>query len=87
MLISIRRRRFSICTRCRKSSRSSPRKDSSQWTYYESLRDKYSNLTKGVDNKTVVFCGDIGRGRTVPVAGLSFELLPKCQINLRITGS
>ena len=29
------------------------------------LRRKYPNLTLGPDNKTYLFCGDLGRGRTV----------------------
>lgn len=42
----------------------SPR-DSSRWTLFESLRKKYPYLRKGLENKVVVFAGDIGRGRTV----------------------
>jgi len=29
------------------------------------LRRKYPSLTQGVENKTYMFCGDLGRGRTV----------------------
>ena len=29
------------------------------------LRNRYPNLTPGMDAKTYAFCGDIGRGRTV----------------------
>jgi aspartate carbamoyltransferase len=31
----------------------------------ESLKQKYPNLTRGMEQKTYTFCGDIGRGRTV----------------------
>ncbi len=40
-------------------------KDSSKWNRFDELREKYPNLTKGLDNKVYCFCGDIGRGRTV----------------------
>jgi aspartate carbamoyltransferase len=40
-------------------------RDSSHWTRFDELRKKYPGLTKGLDNKTYCFCGDIGRGRTV----------------------
>jgi len=33
---------------------------------------KYPNLTPGMDNKTYAFCGDIGRGRTVPNVRMFF---------------
>ncbi|MFZ1220260.1 MAG: hypothetical protein WAO00_13275 [Chthoniobacterales bacterium] len=42
----------------------SPR-DSSQWTLFDSLHKKHPDLRKGLDGKTYVFSGDIGRGRTV----------------------
>lgn len=32
---------------------------------FETLREKYPKLTTGPGHKTYVFCGDIGRGRTV----------------------
>lgn len=41
------------------------RHDSSKYSRFELLRDKYPKLTKGLDHKTYGFCGDIGRGRTV----------------------
>lgn len=40
-------------------------KDSSQWTYFDSLQSKFPKLRKGIDGKCFVFCGDIGRGRTI----------------------
>jgi aspartate carbamoyltransferase len=40
-------------------------KDSSKWTRFDELKEQYPDLTKGLDNKTYCFCGDIGRGRTV----------------------
>jgi aspartate carbamoyltransferase len=40
-------------------------KDSSKWSRFDELRQKYPDLTKGLSNKTYCFCGDIGRGRTV----------------------
>lgn len=40
-------------------------KDSSQGTLYEQLRGQYPDLSKGLDGKTIGFCGDIRRGRTV----------------------
>ena len=40
-------------------------KDSSKWSLFEGLRRKYPDLRKGLENKTFVFAGDIGRGRTV----------------------
>ena len=41
------------------------KKDSSRRRRFDEVRRKYKNLTKGLDNKTYCFCGDIGRGRTV----------------------
>jgi aspartate carbamoyltransferase catalytic subunit len=41
------------------------KKDSSRRRRFDELRRKYPTLTKGLDNKTFCFCGDIGRGRTV----------------------
>lgn len=40
-------------------------KDSSRWNRFDELRDRYPELTRGLDNKVYCFCGDIGRGRTV----------------------
>jgi aspartate carbamoyltransferase len=40
-------------------------KDSSKWSRLDDLRQKYPDLTRGLDNKVSCFCGDIGRGRTV----------------------
>ena len=40
-------------------------KDSSQWTYFEQMRETYPQLTRGIDGKTFGFCGDVHRGRTV----------------------
>jgi aspartate carbamoyltransferase len=40
-------------------------RDSSRWTRFDELRQKHSELTKGLDGKVYGFCGDIGRGRTV----------------------
>jgi len=40
-------------------------KDSSKWSRFDELRQQYPDITKGLDNKTYCFCGDIGRGRTV----------------------
>jgi aspartate carbamoyltransferase len=39
--------------------------DSSHWTRFDELRQRYPDLTKGPDGKAYGFCGDIGRGRTV----------------------
>jgi aspartate carbamoyltransferase catalytic subunit len=40
-------------------------RDSSRWTRFDELRERYPGLTKGLDGKSYGFCGDIGRGRTV----------------------
>ena len=42
-------------------------KDSPTANRFDSLKEKhgYTNLTRGLANKTYGFCGDIGRGRTV----------------------
>ncbi|MCA9117042.1 MAG: hypothetical protein KDA79_18350 [Planctomycetaceae bacterium] len=40
-------------------------KDSSSWTRFDELRQKYPALTRGLSGKVYGFCGDIGRGRTV----------------------
>jgi aspartate carbamoyltransferase catalytic subunit len=40
-------------------------KDSSKWSRFDELENKYPGLTRGPANKTYCFCGDIGRGRTV----------------------
>jgi aspartate carbamoyltransferase catalytic subunit len=42
----------------------SPR-DSGRWTYFDELRKASPDLVKGVQGKTYVFCGDLGRGRTI----------------------
>jgi aspartate carbamoyltransferase catalytic subunit len=39
--------------------------DSSTWNYFHELQKSYRGLTKGIHGKTVGFCGDICRGRTV----------------------
>lgn len=39
--------------------------DSSSGTYYDALREQYPDLKRGIDHKTVCFCGDLGRSRTV----------------------
>jgi aspartate carbamoyltransferase catalytic subunit len=41
------------------------RKDSARRNRFDELRKTYKDLTRGIDGKTVCFCGDIGRGRTV----------------------
>lgn len=41
------------------------RKDSGRRTRFDDLRRKYKDLSRGIDGKTICFCGDIGRGRTV----------------------
>jgi len=53
-----------IYTIQRSFSFSSPR-DSKSSNRFDDLRRSYPSLTKGLDNKTYCFCGDIGRGRTV----------------------
>ena len=40
-------------------------KNSSHWNLYDELRQTYPNLTPGLDGKTIGFCGDVRRGRTV----------------------
>ena len=40
-------------------------KDSRQWTRYDELRETFPELRKGIVGKTIGFCGDIRRGRTV----------------------
>lgn len=40
-------------------------KDSRQWTRYDELRETFPSLRKGINGKTIGFCGDIRRGRTV----------------------
>lgn len=40
-------------------------RDSSHWTWFDELRQSYPGLRKGINGKTVGFCGDIRRGRTV----------------------
>ena len=40
-------------------------KDSRQWTRYDELRQSFPGLRKGIAGKTIGFCGDIRRGRTV----------------------
>lgn len=40
-------------------------KDSRQWTLYNELRETFPELRKGIAGKTIGFCGDIRRGRTV----------------------
>jgi aspartate carbamoyltransferase len=40
-------------------------KNSSQWTLYNELRETYPDLMPGLEGKTIGFCGDIRRGRTV----------------------
>ena len=40
-------------------------KDSRQWTRYDELRETFPELQKGISGKTIGFCGDIRRGRTV----------------------
>lgn len=40
-------------------------RDSSQWTQFDEYRSEYPDLARGPDNKSYLFCGDIGRGRTV----------------------
>ncbi|MFT5497933.1 MAG: aspartate carbamoyltransferase catalytic subunit, partial [Kiritimatiellia bacterium] len=40
-------------------------KDSSKGTLYDQYRMQHPELTKGLDGKTIGFCGDIRRGRTV----------------------
>lgn len=40
-------------------------KDSRQWTRYDELREQFPGLRKGIAGKTIGFCGDIRRGRTV----------------------
>jgi aspartate carbamoyltransferase catalytic subunit len=41
------------------------KKDSSRRRRFDEIRRKYPALTRGLDDKTYCFCGDIGRGRTV----------------------
>ncbi|MBY0460804.1 MAG: hypothetical protein K2V38_26080, partial [Gemmataceae bacterium] len=41
------------------------KKDSARRNKFDELRRTYKDLTKGIDNRVVCFCGDIGRGRTV----------------------
>ena len=41
------------------------RRDSSHWTRYNELLQRYPGLSRGINGKTIAFCGDIGRGRTV----------------------
>jgi aspartate carbamoyltransferase catalytic subunit len=40
-------------------------RDSSQWKWFDELRERSPNLRKGVDGKVFGFCGDIRRGRTI----------------------
>lgn len=40
-------------------------KDSRQWTRFDELRETFPGLRKGIVGKTIGFCGDIRRGRTV----------------------
>ena len=40
-------------------------RNSSQWNLYDELRQTYHHLTPGLNGKTIGFCGDIRRGRTV----------------------
>jgi aspartate carbamoyltransferase catalytic subunit len=40
-------------------------RDSSQWTWFDELRQQYPNLRHGIDGKSFAFCGDIARGRTI----------------------
>jgi aspartate carbamoyltransferase len=41
------------------------KKDSARRTRFDDLRRTYKDLARGIDGKSVCFCGDIGRGRTV----------------------
>lgn len=41
------------------------KKDSGRRSRFDVLRRKYKDVTRGLDGKTICFCGDIGRGRTV----------------------
>ncbi len=40
-------------------------KDNPRQSRFDQLRRKYPELSKGLENKTYGFCGDVGRGRTV----------------------
>jgi aspartate carbamoyltransferase catalytic subunit len=51
-------------------------RDSSHWTRLDELRQRYGELTKGLDGKVYGFCGDIGRGRTVRSLA---SLLAQCE--------
>lgn len=40
-------------------------RDSSQWKWFDELRDRFPGLRTGIDGKVFGFCGDIRRGRTI----------------------
>jgi aspartate carbamoyltransferase len=39
-------------------------RDSNKWKLFDELRTQYPGLRRGIDGKTIGFCGDIRRGRT-----------------------